>query len=55
MVDGERLPVTVIEDLKRIVEDFPGDSELVLEVHTPDGPRLLKLGAGYRVARATRR
>ena len=55
MIDGARLPATVIDDLKRILEDFPGESELVLEVHTSAGPRLLKLGQGYRVARATRR
>jgi DNA polymerase-3 subunit alpha len=51
VIDGGRLPATVIEDLKRILEDFPGESELVLEVHTSAGPRLLKLGEGYRVAR----
>jgi DNA polymerase III subunit alpha len=51
VVDGARLPATVIDDLKRILEDFPGESELVLEVHTSAGPRLLKLGQGYRVAR----
>ena len=55
MLDGTRLPAAVIEDLKRILEDFPGESELVLEVHTSAGPRLLKLGEGYRVAAATRR
>jgi DNA polymerase-3 subunit alpha len=51
VIDGARLPATVIDDLKRILEDFPGESELVLEVHTSAGPRLLKLGQGYRVAR----
>jgi DNA polymerase III subunit alpha len=51
VIDGARLPATVIDDLKRILEDFPGESELVLEVHTSAGPRLLKLGEGYRVAR----
>ena len=29
----------MIDDLKRILEDFPGESELVLEVHTSAGPR----------------
>ncbi len=51
VIDGTRLPASVIDDLKRILEDFPGESELVLEVHTSAGPRLLKLGEGYRVAR----
>jgi DNA polymerase-3 subunit alpha len=49
-VDAGRLPATVIEELKRIVEDFPGESEVVLEMHTRTGPRRLKLGEGYRVA-----
>jgi DNA polymerase III subunit alpha len=49
-VDAGRLPATVIDELKRIVEDFPGESEVVLEMHTRTGPRRLKLGEGYRVA-----
>ena len=50
VVDGERLPVAVIDDLKRLCEDYPGDCEVVLEVHTPAGLRRLKFGPGYRVA-----
>jgi DNA polymerase-3 subunit alpha len=49
-VDAGRLPATVIEDLKRLCEDYPGDCEVVLEVHTRTGPRRLKFGQGYRVA-----
>jgi DNA polymerase-3 subunit alpha len=49
-VDAGRLPATVIEDLKRLCEDYPGDCEVVLEVHTRSGPRRLKFGQGYRVA-----
>ena len=49
-VDGERLPVTVIEDLKRLCEDYPGDCDFVLEVRTPDGVRRLRFGQSYRVA-----
>jgi DNA polymerase III subunit alpha len=49
-VDAERLPATVIEDLKRLCEDYPGDCEVVLEVHTRTGPRRLRFGQGYRVA-----
>jgi DNA polymerase III subunit alpha len=49
-VDGARLPVTVIEDLKRLCEDYPGDCDFVLEVRTPDGVRRLRFGANYRVA-----
>jgi len=49
-LDAARLPASVIEDLKRVFEDFPGDSEVVLEMHTRAGPRRLRLGEGYRVA-----
>ena len=49
-VDGERLPVTVIEELKRIIEDFPGETRARARGHTASGPRLLKFGNGYRVA-----
>jgi DNA polymerase-3 subunit alpha len=49
-VDAGRLPATVIDELKRLFEDFPGDSEVVLEVHTSTGRRRLKFGSGYKVA-----
>jgi len=50
-VDAGRLPASVIDELKRIFEDFPGESEVVLEVHTRTGLRKLRFGEGYRVAR----
>jgi DNA polymerase-3 subunit alpha len=49
-VDAGRLPATVIDELKRIFEDFPGESEVVLEVHTRTGPRRLRLGGEFKVA-----
>jgi DNA polymerase-3 subunit alpha len=49
-VDGERLPVTVIDELKRLCEDYPGDCDFVLQVRTPDGVRRLRFGQSYRVA-----
>jgi DNA polymerase-3 subunit alpha len=49
-VDAGRLPATVIDELKRIFEDFPGESEVVLEVHTRTGLRRLRFGTGFRVA-----
>jgi DNA polymerase-3 subunit alpha len=45
------LPASVIDDLKRILQQHPGDLEVVFEVHTSTGPRRLKLGDGYRVSR----
>ena len=48
-VDAGRLPATVIDELKRIFEDFPGESEVVLEVHTSGGYRKLRFGDGFKV------
>ena len=41
-----RLPASVLEELKRIIEDFPGETPLELRI----GPRVVRLGEGYRVA-----
>ena len=49
-VDAGLLPATVIDELKRIFEDFPGESEVVLEVHTRTGLRRLRFGEEFRVA-----
>jgi DNA polymerase-3 subunit alpha len=49
-VDAGRLPASVIGELKRIFEDFPGESEVVLEVHTRTGMRRLRFGSEFRVA-----
>ena len=40
----------MIDELKRIFEDFPGESEVVLEVHTRTGLRRLRFGEEFRVA-----
>ena len=44
-LDG-RLPASVLEELKRIIEDFPARRLLELRI----GPRVVRLGEGYRVA-----
>jgi DNA polymerase-3 subunit alpha len=48
-LDAGRLPASVIDDVKHVLETFPGDAEVVLEMRTSSGPRTLKLGASYRV------
>jgi DNA polymerase-3 subunit alpha len=48
-VDAGRLPASVIDELKRIFDDFPGESEVVLEVHTRTGLRRLRFGEEFRV------
>jgi DNA polymerase-3 subunit alpha len=49
-VDAGRLPASVIDELKRIFEDFPGESEVLLEVHTRTGRRKLRFGDEFKVA-----
>ncbi|MDP9386206.1 MAG: DNA polymerase III subunit alpha, partial [Actinomycetota bacterium] len=49
-LDAASLPATVVDDLRRLFEDYPGECEVVLEMHTRTGPRKLRLGDGYRVA-----
>jgi hypothetical protein len=35
----------VIDELKRIIEDFPGETQLELHI----GPRVVRFGPSYRV------
>jgi DNA polymerase-3 subunit alpha len=49
-VDATRLPTSAIEDIKHLIESFPGLTEVVLEMDTTEGPRRLRLGEAYRVA-----
>jgi DNA polymerase-3 subunit alpha len=48
-VDAARLPAGVIGDLKHLLQDFPGEAEVVLEMQTAGGARRLRLGPEYRV------
>jgi DNA polymerase-3 subunit alpha len=46
------LPASALADLKELLGGFPGESEVVIELHTSGETRRLKLGPGYRVARS---
>jgi DNA polymerase-3 subunit alpha len=48
-VDLSRLTASAIEDLKHLLTDFPGPSEVVIELRTRAGARRLRLGESYRV------
>jgi DNA polymerase-3 subunit alpha len=48
-LDAARLPATVLDDLKSLLEEFPGESEVVLEMRTSSGSRRLRLGDAFRV------
>ena len=49
-VDAALLPATAIDELKEILGNFPGESDVVLEMATSAGRRTLKLGPSYRVS-----
>jgi DNA polymerase-3 subunit alpha len=48
-VDAARLPASAIEDVKDIIETNRGPAEVVLEMLTSAGIRILRLGEAYRV------
>jgi DNA polymerase-3 subunit alpha len=48
-VDAARLPASAIEDVKDIIETHHGTAEVVLEMITSAGTRILRLGENYRV------
>jgi DNA polymerase-3 subunit alpha len=48
-VDASRLPASAIEEVKDIIETNSGPAEVVLEMLTSAGTRILRLGEAYRV------
>ncbi len=48
-VDAARLPASAIEEVKDIIETHRGPAEVVLEMITSAGTRMLRLGEAYRV------
>jgi DNA polymerase III subunit alpha len=48
-VDAARLPASAIEEVKDIIETNQGPAEVVLEMLTSAGTRILRLGEAYRV------
>jgi DNA polymerase-3 subunit alpha len=48
-VDGNRLPSSVIDDLKGILVRFPGSCSVDMYVRAGEGARRLRLGEGFRV------
>jgi DNA polymerase-3 subunit alpha len=48
-VDARSCDETLIGDLKSVLEHFPGETEVLLEMETSAGPRRLRFGTGYRV------
>jgi DNA polymerase-3 subunit alpha len=48
-LDATALPASIIDELKHVLGNHTGESEVVLALVTSDGARTLRLGEGYRV------
>jgi DNA polymerase-3 subunit alpha len=48
-VDAAAFGAGLIDDLKAVFGDFPGENEVLLEMRTRDGVRKLRFGTDYRV------
>jgi hypothetical protein len=51
-LDALGLPGNVLGELKELLAGFPGESEVLIKLTTPGGPRHLKLGPEFRVTRS---
>jgi DNA polymerase-3 subunit alpha len=51
-LDARALRASILGDLKDVLAGFPGDADVLIELTTTGGPRRLKLGPSYRVARS---
>jgi len=51
-LDATLLAATVLGELKELLAGFPGQSDVVIELNTSVGPRRLRLGPEFRVARS---
>jgi DNA polymerase III subunit alpha len=49
-VNARACDEALIGDLKSVLEHFPGDAEVLVEMETSAGRRRLRFGAGYRVS-----
>jgi DNA polymerase III subunit alpha len=49
-VDATALPATALTELKELLQGFPGESEVVIELSTSSGSRRLRLGPEFRVS-----
>ena len=48
-IDARAALATVVDELRHLIGEYPGDAPVELEIRTSDGPKVLRFGAGYRV------
>jgi DNA polymerase-3 subunit alpha len=51
-LDATRLRASAIIDLKELLAGFPGECDVVIDLHTSGGCRRLRLGSEFKVARS---
>ena len=48
-VDAREAPASIVDELKSLIGDYPGEAPVELMIDTTAGARVLRLGSGYRV------
>ena len=48
-IDARAALASVVDELRHLIGEYPGDAPVELEIQTSDGPKVLRFGAGYRV------
>jgi DNA polymerase-3 subunit alpha len=48
-IDASAFGAGLVDELKAVFENFPGETEVILEMRTREGLRCLRFGSGYRV------
>ncbi len=48
-LDARETRAAIIEELKSLIGEFPGDAPVVLEVQTTEGPKTLRFGPEFKV------
>jgi DNA polymerase III subunit alpha len=48
-IDARAALASLVEDLRLLIGEYPGDAPVELEIQTSDGPKILRFGAGFRV------
>ncbi len=48
-VDAREAPATILDELKSLITEYPGEAPVELRIDTTAGARVLRFGSGYRV------
>ena len=48
-VDAREAPATILDELKSLIGEYPGEAPVELRIDTTDGAKVLRFGSDYRV------